>query len=369
VVAGTALLVAAAALLAVRSTGAERRDAAPAPSAPVAVPTGVDPTDTVPPVPTAVGDTGVVSVAVGERHAYALVAECDRAAVQACAYRLHRRDVDGTAWSGLPLRMETRTTVGVFPTVAVSGDDVVTVVEGRGGRVWSSADGVAFTDHELAAGPAVDAVPTDGLVCTSCAGVVTVLEPATGRLRPLRSQPAFRGGMLRSVQQRGRVLWAVSTSRAGTLAAVSVDRGRSWRTAPVPVSPDLAELRLVVGPGGSGYLLCVALGRNGTAELTGVWTVGAPGRSWTRVPGPAPHGVRSALASDRGLLIADFGGTVWQLRPDGTFAALPDPGPTRPADLAVFGGRLVLATARGGLPDPLVLTSPDGGATWRTERL
>ena len=84
---------------------------------------------------------------------------------------------------------------------------------------------------------------------------------------------------------------------------------------------------------------------------------------------PVPRGVRSALVGDRGLLIADFGGTVWQLRDDGSFGALPDPGPTRPADLAAGGGRLLVATPRGGIPDPMVLTSPDGGDSWQTERL
>jgi hypothetical protein len=154
------------------------------------------------------------------------------------------------------------------------------------------------------------------------------------------------------------------------VAAVSVDWGRTWRGAPVPVDPDLDGLQLAIGPGGAGYLLGTTLGGlDGTGRLSGVWAAEAPGRSWRRLAGPVPRGVRSALADDRGLLVADLGGTVWRLQGDGTFAALPDPGPTRPAELAAGGGRLIAATPRGGIPDPLVLTSGDGGESWRTERL
>jgi hypothetical protein len=363
-VAGGVAVAAVAALLAVRSTpGAPE----PRPTPTVrAAPTGGEGTPA-PPVPTPVGESAVVSVAVGRRHAYALVAECDRAAVRACAYRLHRRELDAAAWGVLPLRMESRSTVGVFPVVTVSGDDVVTVVESPGGRVYSSLDG--FTPHQLAGGPALESVPADGILCTTCRGEVTVLEPATGRLRPLRAQPAFADGQLQSAQQRGRVLWAVSSGRTGVQAAVSVDRGRSWRTQSVPIAPNIADLQLVVGPGGSAYLLCLTLAPGGGSRLAGVWTVGAPGRRWTRLPGPVPRGVRSALVSERGLLIADFGGTVWELRDDGSFGSLPDPGPTRPADLAAGGGALVVATPRGGIPDPLVLTSADGGDSWQSELL
>lgn len=366
VVAGAVVLAGAAALLAVRSTPG-RPDASPSPTTSSPAPE--------PPAPPdggaePVGVPAVVSVAVGRRHAYALVADCDSGAVQACAYRLHRRDVDGAGWTLLPARLETRSTLGVQPTVTVSGDDVVTIVEGTAGRVVSSAAGGPFTEHQASTGPPIDEFPADGVLCVLCPGPVTVLQPATGRLRPLRSQPAFAGRVLRSVQQRGRVLWAVATGRAGTVGAVSVDRGRTWRTSTVPVSPDIDGLELVIGPGGNGYLLCTTLDRDrGTDRLSGVWTVDAPGRSWRRLPGPVPRGVRSALAGDRGLLIADLGGTVWQLRSDGRFVSLPDPGRTRPAQLAAGGGRLLTATPRDATPDPLVLTSRDGGASWATERL
>lgn len=368
VVAGTVLLAGAAVLLAVRSTGPGTLDAAPATPTASEAPEAPSPTAAAVPVP--VGIPGVVSVAVGRRHAYALVADCDTSAVQACAYYLHRRDVDGDTWTLLPARLETRSTLGAQPTVQVSGDDVVTLFERPDGRVLSSADGGPFVEHEVTTGPAIDEFPADGVLCTVCTGPVSVLEPATGRLRVLRSQPAFDGRRLRSVQQRGRVLWAVATGRTDTLGAVSIDRGRSWQTAPVPVNPTIAGLELVIGPGGAGYLLCTTVGGpRGADRLSGVWTVDAPGRAWRRLPGPVPRGARSALADGSGLLIADFGGTVWQQQPEGGFTALPDPGPARPARLAAGGGRLLAATPGGAVPTALVLTSRDGGETWRTERL
>jgi hypothetical protein len=79
--------------------------------------------------------------------------------------------------------------------------------------------------------------------------------------------------------------------------------------------------------------------------------------------------VRSALVGDRGLLIADPSGTVWRLQPTGAFAALPDPGPTRPELVVTGPARMLVATPRGRIPDPLVLTSYDEGESWRTERI
>ena len=365
-VAGTVLLAGAAVLLAARSTGPGTPDAAPT-AAPSPSPEPLAPTEVSVPVP--VGVPGVVSVAVGRRHAYALVADCDTSAVQACAYYLHRRDVDGDAWTLLPARMETRSTLGTQPSVSVSGDEVVTLFEQPAGRVLSSADGGPFVQHEATPGPAIDEFPADGVLCSPCLGPVTVLEPATGRLRPLRSQPAFAGRVLRSVQQRGRVLWAVASGRTDVLGAVSVDHGRTWRTAPLPVDPAIDALELVIGPAGAGYLLCTTLGGpRGADRRSAVWTPDAPGRPWRRLPGPVPRGARSALAEGSGLLIADFAGTVWQLQPEGGFTALPDPGRTRPAQLAA-GGQLLAATPDGAVPATLVLTSRDGGESWRTERL
>jgi hypothetical protein len=60
---------------------------------------------------------------------------------------------------------------------------------------------------------------------------------------------------------------------------------------------------------------------------------------------------------------------VSAVQPTGAFAALPDAGPTRPELVATGPARMLAATARGRIPDPLVLTSYDEGESWRTERV
>jgi hypothetical protein len=358
-IAGTAVLATVAALLAARSTP-EKVQAAPSPPAPAPVLTRNSP--------------GVVAVAVGTRWAYALVAECDPEATRACGYRLHRRSFDGRPWTALPLVTETRTTLGVVPTLVVSGEDVVTVLEqSTSGRVYSFLDGVGASQHQLGPGPPIDAVPPDGLLdsalCDRCRERIVVLEPATGRLRPLRNQP-FPAAGVRAYGLRGGVAWAVSTTGTDTTSAVSLDRGRSWRTVPVPgLAPGIDALQLVPGASGDAYLLGSTTQLDGDSRLVGVWAISGPARRWELQKGPAPLSVRSALAGERGLLISDLGGTVWRLEPTGAFAALPDPGPTRPADLATGPARMIAATPRGRIPDLIVLTSYDEGESWRAERI
>lgn len=343
-IAALALVVLVAVVLAVRSSHG-RPDAAPAPAPSVQV-AGVTP--------------GVVSVAVGSSWAYALVAECGS---RSCGYRLHRRSLGGGGWTTLPLVTGTRAALGVMPTLAVSGDDVATVLEPDLGIVYSTA---ATRPHVLVPGPPIDAVPADGVVDSTycCGGQVTVLEPGTGQTRTLRQQP-FRDGRLRSYTLRGEVIWAVSTTAAGATSAVSADRGRTWRTLPVRgLAPGIETLRLVTGPSGPAYLLTGVGGR-----LVGVWSTQGANGSWERLPGPIPCSARSALVGARGLLIADTGGTVWRLQPTGGFASLPDAGPTRPALIATGAGRMLAATLRGRVPDRLVLTSYDEAESWQLEKI
>jgi hypothetical protein len=358
VVAGTALAVVVAAVLAVRAAPG-RTDAAPAPTPAPAPSAGA-----------AAGTPGVVAVAVGTRWAYALVSDCAGGpAVGNCGYRLHRRSLGGGGWVVLPLVTDRLAGAGAVPILAVSGDEVATVVLSGAGLAYSTAAG--GDANPLAPGPPIDAVPADGLAdsadCASCRQV-TVLEPGTGLLRPLRHQP-FRGGRLQSYALRGNALWAVSTTAAGATSAVSTDRGRTWRTLPIRgLAPGTGTLQLVTGPTGPAYLLS-ATTAGGGSRLVGVWSTQAANGGWERLPGPIPRSARSALVGDRGLLVADAGGTVWRLQPTGGFTALPDPGPTRPELMATGPGRMVAATLRGRIPDRLVLTSFDEGETWRTETI
>lgn len=351
--AGIGLAVLVAVVLAIRAApGRSSSAAAPAPSASAAS------------RPATGGEAGVVAVAVGSQWAYALTSQCDPGG--ACAYRLHRRSLGGGAWTALPLVTGAR--AGVVPVLAVSGDEVATVLLPAAGLVHSTAG--RGDVHALVPGPPVDAVPADGLAdpdyCGSCRGRVTVVEPATGRMRPLRRQP-FQGGRLRSYALRGDTLWAVSTTAAGVTSAVSTDRGRTWRTRPIPgLAPGIETLQLVTGPTGPAYLLCSTAGGS---RLVGVWSTQAAGGAWERMPGPIPRSARSAVAGDRGLLVADRGGTVWRLHPTGSFLSLPDPGPTRPELIATGPGRMLAATLRGRIPDRLVLTSYDEGESWRAETI
>lgn len=350
-VAGIALIVLVTVVLAVRAGSGRPAPPVPAPSARA---TG--------------GAPGVVAVAVGAGWVYALVSTCGPGAPRACAYQVHRRSVGGGGWTAQPLVTEPRAAAGVVPMLAVSGDDVVTVLEpATSGRLHSIVGGVA-AGHPLAPGPPVDAVPADGLVdpgyCATCGDRVTVVEPATGRLRPLRQQP-FPDGRLRSYALRGDVLWAVSTTATGARSAVSTDRGRTWRERPIRgLAPDIETLQLVTGPSGPAYLLTGAGDR-----LVGVWSTQGPGGAWELLPGPIPRGARSALVGERGLLVADPGGTVWLLQPTGAFTSLADPGPTRPELIATGPSRVLAATLRGRIPDRLVLTSNDEGETWRVETI
>jgi hypothetical protein len=343
--AGIGLAVLVAVVLAVRAVPDRRPDVPPAPA---------------PSTRSVAGPPGVAAVAVGSRWAYALVRDCDPGA--GCGYRLHRRSLGGGGWTALPL---VTAPGGGEPILAVSGDEVATVL--AAGLVQSSGTGGALV---LAPGPPIDAVPADGLAdpdyCEVCRGRVTVVEPATGLLRPLRHQP-FRGGRLRSYAFRGNTLWAVSTTGTGVTSAVSTDRGRTWRTRPIPgLAPGIETLQLVTGPTGPAYLLCSTAGGS---RLVGVWSTQAAGGAWERLPGPIPRSARSALVGDRVLLVADGGGTVWRLQPTGGFTALGDPGRTRPDLITTGPGRMIAATPRGPIPDRLLLTSYDEGETWRTETI
>lgn len=359
-IAVTALAAVTAAVLAARSAPGPSNRAAPRPPAPSVA--YVSPVLRAP---------HVSWLAVGTRYAYALVDSCDSAAVQACSHRLHRRAVDGTEWTETPLRTETRSTVGGFLIAYASGADGVTVLDGPAPtRSWTSSDaGETFTERPVRVGPPLDRVPPDGVVtpwgCPDC-GAVTVFDPASGQLRPLRVQP-FRAAP-RAVEQDGDVLWAVAED--GT-ASASTDGGRTWRSGRLPPATATADgFLLLTAPGGGAYALTGRVQGNDSTTFTGGWRIDRPGGAWRPLDrSGGPRTLRSAGVGDRGLLLVDDGGTAWRYGPEGRFARLPEPGPSRPADLVTGPGRLVVALVRGDIPEPVVLVSRDEGETWAIERL
>lgn len=328
----------------------------------------VDPVPARPPPAVPIADvpnlTGVVSVAVGARWTYALVSVCDGRIVHECDYRVHRRSVTGPDWQALPMHVTGRTTVGLDATLRVTGEDRIALVQHNEVVVSSPDGGTSVHTARLRRGPPIAALPPGGLLaaglCDGCDERVTVLDPATGEVRPLATQPAFGGFGLRLARAEGAVLWVAQIGPATASTAVSRDGGRTLRS--VPLARGLLRTGPVVltgGPGGGAYLI----GIREDALRPDVRRIAGPGGTWERLTPPAgPVTPFSAVVDERGLLVGDSDGKAWRLLDDGEFLALPG----LPGFLAGGPGR-VLA----GLPSMpgTVELSWDGGVTWRPERL
>lgn len=307
--------------------------------------------------------TTVVSVAVGRRWAYALVAVCDARIVHECDYRLRRRELPGSGWQPTPMHVTGRTTTSLDVRMRVGPPDRVTLVAGD--TVLDSADGGrTVTTAHLRPGSPVERVPAGSILatglCEGCDNLVTTLDPATGQLHPLAVQPAFTGFGVRLTQDGGGVLWAAQIGPAGGFTAASPDRGRSWRTIPLAAGLWLtAPVVLTALPGGGAYLV----GRRADKLLPDVRRIDGPRGTWQRLtPDAGPVSPYSVVVDERGLLVGDSDGQAWRLAESGTFLRLPD----LPGYLAGGPGTVLL-----GLPSTpgTVLLSWDGGLTWRPERI
>ena len=324
--------------------------------APLATPTPVG-TPAGDPVPTT--QSIVVSVAAGARWAYALVAQCGTRILHDCDYRVHRRDLIDPGWEPTPVHVTGRTTTGLDVTMRVTPDDHVLLAAGASLQVSDDGGETVHSLH-LRTGPAVDALPPSAVLaselCPTCADAVTVVDLATGELRPLRSQPAFTGYGLRLARVDGDVLWVAQVGPSGGLTAVSADRGRTWRTIPLAVGMVLTDPVVLASiPGGGAYLV----GRRPN-DLPDVRRVDGPDGNWRRItPAGGPNSAYSAVVDGRGLLVGDGNGKAWRLGPDDQFTALSG----TPGYLS--GSRVLL-----GLPSTpgTVELSYDGGLTWQSER-
>jgi hypothetical protein len=328
----------------------------------------IDPVPVPPPPPGPVAavpaQTGVVSVAVGARWTYALVSVCDGRIVHECDDRVYRRDPAEPGWRPLPMHVTGRTTVGLDVTLRVTGKDRIALIQ-RNERVVSSPDGgVTITSRPLLRGAPIAALPAGGMVadglCDGCDEQVTVLDPDTGQVHPLATQPAFQGFGLRLARADGDVLWVVQIGPAAAGTAVSRDGGRSWRT--VPLARGLLQTGPVVlaaGPRGGAYLV----GVRDDAQRPDVRRIAGPDGTWERLTPPSgPVTAYSAVVDERGLLVGDADGKAWRLMDNGEFLALPGV----PGFLTGGPGR-VLA----GLPSTpgTVQFSSDGGVSWRVEKV
>jgi hypothetical protein len=320
-----------------------------------------------PPAPRVIAappQTSVVSVAVGARWTYALVSVCDSRIVHECDYRVYRRDIADPRWRPLPMHVTGRTTVGLDATLRITGDDRIALIQRNESVVSSPDGGVTVSTRHLLRGPPIAALPAGGILadglCDGCDEQVTVLDPATGEVRPLARQPAFQGFGLRLARASGSVLWVAQIGPAAASTAVSPDGGRSWRT--VPLAGGLLRTGPVVltgDTGGGAYLV----GLRQDALLPDVRRIDGPDGSWRRLTPPTgPVSAYSAVVDERGLLVGDVDGKAWRLLDTGDFVALPG----TPGFLAGGPGRVLvgLPTAPGS-----VQFSHDGGRTWRVERL
>lgn len=332
------------------------------------------------PTPTPVADPGpppgrsVVTVAVGEHAAYALVGDCDPADPASCTYQLHRWHLDGSGWTALPLR--TRRGGGAVPTLSVAGDVVTVVTGAEPALVHTARDGDRdFAVHQVRPGPAVAAIPAGALLgtpfCGTCPDRLAMLEPVTGLVRPLATQPPFPGGTrLRSYDRAGDVVWALASGPRAVATAVSTDAGRSWRAVPVPgLIPRAQSLQVLAGRDGGGYLVAGSYLGGPSNQLAAVWRIDRPDAGWRQLPRPAPRTVASALVGERGLLLAETNGTVWRLQPTGAFGRLPDAGLLRPGVLTTGSGRVLASVSPDEAIARTVLLSYDEGETWRAERV
>jgi hypothetical protein len=362
--AGAVALAGVAALLAARSTTPDRPTPTPAAAttAAAARPTG--------PV--------LVSLALGTTSAYALAADCDTPTFPVCRYQLHRR-TDGR-WEPLPWRVGPRRGVGLAPAVTVSGPpgaEVVTVVTSIDPpQVYTSTDGGrTVTAHRLGTGPPIAAVPPTGVLdpgyCAGCADRIGVLDPATGRTRPLAAQPPLGTARLRSFDRVGDVVWAVGADPRATVSAVSTDAGRTWRAVPVPGRPAPNQLlRVLAGADGSAWLVSGSYLGGPPQQFSGVRRIDGPGGAWRELPArPGPRTMQDALAGARGLLLGEVNGTPWRVPPGGGFQRLADPGLLRPAELVRGPGGRVASLSPDDANGRTVLLSDDEGGSWRAERV
>jgi len=300
----------------------------------------------------------VVSVGAGDRWAYALVAECGTRILHDCDYRVFRRDLVDPGWASTPVHFTGRTTTGLDVTMRVTPDDHVLLSTGTSLQVSDDGGATVHSLH-LHTGPPVDVLPPDAVLaselCPTCADVVTVVDLATGEVRPLRSQPAFTGIGLRLARVDGDVLWVAQVGPGGGLTAVSADRGRTWRTIPLTAGMVLTDPVVLASiPGGGAYLV----GRRPN-DLPDVRRIDGPDGNWRRItPADGPNSAYSAVVDARGLVVGDGNGKAWRLGPDDQFTALPG----TPGQLS--GSRVLL-----GLPSTpgTVELSYDGGITWQSE--
>ena len=355
---------------------------------------GADPEAPPPPQPTRTFDLGspvqfVSEVAFGPATAYALVGACvGPEETRSCRYRVLQRALTRPGWTVTAVRTGAVAGAAGLPRLFVAGDRLTVVDQPTVGNVLTSPDGGrTMTVQGLSAAPPVPAALRGDIVdlglCESCLDRLTVLEPRTGRLRPLATQPPLGPSVgVRAFADSAGALWALGDSGTGLVSSVSLDGGRTWRTLPLRGGgPGAAEATALAPDGRRGAWLLVSRDADPhtTNEFSELWRVGdptRPGAGWQLVtPARRPRSVDGLLVSAGTALIQDEAGQLLRLEPGGVLRALPPiqvDGVPRGPDVVVAGpGRLLLAIANRpeGTGPPRVLLSRDGGRSWQLEEL
>jgi len=348
----------------------------------------IDPDPTPPvtaePAPSPTGPTGrparqLIQTAFGSTTAYALLGGCTGTGPAACAYEVLSSPDAGRTWSRLrtPLPpLPGDASEGFAAQLLVTGEDDLTLLDWLRGRAYASTDkGRTFATRAIRMGPPIDGVPPGLQVsATQCAPArcqavgLTVFDPATGLIAPLRSQPPVGSephGV--SVGDDGRI-WAAGQDGSLLSSAVSRDRGRTWRKlAPVPAGGRLRLVRVVALPGREAGAFLLA-GRNSPNVLntfSDLWRLDDPDPRWIRVmpPGAPPSALSVVGLVKRELLLTEEEGGAWRTSGRGTrIAREPDPqapGLALPLRLLYRTGGLLV-----GQLDVSMLVSEDEGRTW-----
>ncbi len=371
--AGTVLLGAAAAVLAVRA--------------------GADPEAPPPPQPTRTFALGppiqlVSEVAFGPDRAYALVAGCvGPEETRQCRYRLMQRGLGRADWTVTAVQSGPVAGAAGSARLFVDGDRLTVVDQPTVGNVLTSPDrGRTMTVQGLSSAPPVPAVLKDDIVdlglCDACINQLTVLEPRTGRLRPLAVQPPLGPAItVRLFAESAGALWTVGDDGPRLVSSVSVDGGRSWRTLPIGGGPGTAETAVLAPDGRRGAWLLVSRDADVHTpnEFSELWRVGdptRPGAAWKLVtPAQRPKSVNGLLVSGGTALIRDENGQLQRLGPGGVLRALPpfqlDGAPLGPDTMVAGPGRLLLGIVNRpeSTEPPRVALSRDGGESWQVEQL
>lgn len=173
-------------------------------------------------------------------HGYALFAACGGAAPgRGCTALLYGTVDGGRSWQVLRHPRPVATDQQLY---AVPGA-VVLLAEPYGW--YTSTDGGATFAHTTGGEPAVLVAARGRYQVVE--GRELVGEWDGDRLLPLAAQPSVPG--LNTVGQDGDLLVAAGARDGRPYAAVSRDRGRSWRVTPVPaIDGEVGVLRVVLAP-------------------------------------------------------------------------------------------------------------------------